>query len=506
MRLATAGATLGLTATLTLVGGAMTNDDGDSFETVSDRPALPQGSPIPGYVGAEDTAIQLTTALQAVDRAPGQPCDPEDLVVSWNDPGTDYETGAAYAPVGPRPEGNESANGIVSCDGSTYDYSGFNITWDGSNWNADLAPDFGNEGPDGTPGGPAGSDDPSDPSDPSSPVDPTDPSSPVDPTDPSSPSDMPTPGDLTDRLDDTMNEVRDIVDLQVTDDWQGLFDDYAIEDLPTYDPQSTCSPAPKPGTFGFSEMVQEAFPFTGTSGIARACDQGGTSEHKEGRAWDWSSQVDDPQDARAASQVIGWLLATDEHGNEYAMARRLGIMYIIYNRSIWRAYAPEQGWMGYTGPNPHTDHVHFSFSRAGGMGETSFWDVADLPDLADMDFGPYAILPDAGGTPSGATPPDVSSRPILPHDGHTPTGHGGPVGGGGGGGGGGSDLPGSGGTDPGDLPGSPTGPTLPPATLPTTPTLPVPTPTLPPAPTGLPTCPAGTPPIPIPLDCILPDL
>jgi hypothetical protein len=504
MRLATAGATLGLTAALALVGTSISGDDGDSsFETVSDRPALPLGSPIPGYVGAEDTAIELAGALNAVDRSPGQPCDAEDLVVSWDEPGTDYETGAHYEPVGPRPAGNESANGVVSCEGSTYDYSGFNITWNGSNWNADLAPDFGDEGPDGDPSGGGGSTDPVDPSGPASPTDPT---SPVDPTDPSTPgggSDAPTADDLADRAQQTMDEVRDIVDLQVTDDWQGLFDDFPIEDLATYEPQSSCSPAPKPGTFGFSEMVMEAYPYTGTSGISRACDQGGRSEHKEGRAWDWSALVDDPRDARAASQVIGWLLATDEHGNEYAMARRLGVMYIIYNRSIWRSYAPEQGWVGYTGPNPHTDHVHFSFDRAGGMGETSFWDVAELPDLSDIDFGPYALLPDAGGVPSGSAAPNTSSRPVFPPGGHSPGPGGGPLGGGaGGGGGGGSDLPGSGGTDPGDLPGTPTGPTLPPATLPEPP----PT-TLPPLTTllGLPLCPPGTPVFPVPVDCILPD-
>jgi hypothetical protein len=506
MRLATAGATLGLTAALTLVGTALSGDDGDAYETVSERPALPLGSPIPGYVGAEDTAIRLASTLQAVDRAPGQPCPADDLVVSWDDPGNEFESGAGYEPVGPRPEGNESANGIVSCEGSDFDYTGFNIDWDGSRWTADLAPDVADEGPDGpAPGG--GGDDPGDP------TDPIDPSVPTDPGSPAGRPRAPTDDDLAGRLADTMDEVRDIVDLQVTDDWQGVFDDVPIEPLAAYEPQTTCSPAPKPGTYGFSEMVLDAFSFTDSSGIARACDQGARSEHKEGRAWDWSAAVDDPQDARAASQVIGWLLATDEHGNEYAMARRLGIMYIIYNRSIWRAYAPEQGWVGYTGPSPHTDHVHFSFDRAGGMGETSFWDVAELPELTAEDLGPYALLPDAGGVSTSALSPDTSRRLSRPPTGRSPTAPGGGSTVGSGGGGGGTT---SGGDGSGGLSGTPDEPTLSSVVPPTSPTILEPLPTLPPLSGGgdgggggdpaLPTCPPGTPVFPVPLDCLLPGL
>ncbi|HYF46363.1 MAG TPA: hypothetical protein VD926_09150, partial [Acidimicrobiales bacterium] len=268
------------------------------------------------------------------------------------------------------------------------------------------------------------------------------------------------------------------------------------------------SPEPKAGTVGFSELLLETFTSTGSSGIARACDQGGRSEHKEGRAFDWSALVEDEADARAASQVIGWLLATDEHGNQYAMARRLGLMYMIYNNSIWRSYAPEQGWVGYSGPNPHTDHVHFSFSRAGGLGETSFWEVAELPDVSAMDFGPYALLPAAGGVTVDGDQPAVQygdvplpgsgdDRPNRPNRPNRPPV---PVPGGGGGGGGTPEPP--------DSPIVPT-PTLPPALPP----VPVPRPTVPPVPLPggndddgglLPRCPPGTPALPVPTHCLLP--
>ena len=91
----------------------------------------------------------------------------------------------------------------------------------------------------------------------------------------------------------------------------------ALADLAPYQPQTTCSPRPKPGVVGFQRIVLASFPATGSAGISRACSIGGRSEHKEGRAWDWAVTV--------------------------------------------------------SNPNPHTDHVHFSFSWAGARKQTSYW-------------------------------------------------------------------------------------------------------------------------------------
>jgi peptidoglycan hydrolase-like protein with peptidoglycan-binding domain len=55
------------------------------------------------------------------------------------------------------------------------------------------------------------------------------------------------------------------------------------------------------------------------------------------------------------------------------MARRFGIMYIIWNKKMWRAYDPGRGWAAYTGSSPHTDHIHFSFSWDGADKRTSWW-------------------------------------------------------------------------------------------------------------------------------------
>lgn len=146
----------------------------------------------------------------------------------------------------------------------------------------------------------------------------------------------------------------------------------SIEPFPSYVGQSTCSPTTKPGTGAFRSMVMAAFGGA-DYGVVRACNIGGTSEHKEGRAWDWGMNANSAGDRAKVSRLLSWLTATDGAGNRYAMARRLGLMYIIWNRQMLRLYRVEAGWTPYSGPSPHTDHVHFSFTRPGGAKTTSFW-------------------------------------------------------------------------------------------------------------------------------------
>jgi hypothetical protein len=160
----------------------------------------------------------------------------------------------------------------------------------------------------------------------------------------------------------------------------------AIDPSPSYEGQSRCSPNAKPGVLAFQKMVLAAYPGTGYGSIARGCDIGGQSEHKEGRAWDWGVNVGNPGQEAAAQSLFDWLLAKDSFGNNYAMARRLGVMYLIHNRKIWfpgggwRVYC-EQRPKGCVSPssgsvlNPHTDHVHFSFTWNGAMKRTTFWHV-----------------------------------------------------------------------------------------------------------------------------------
>jgi hypothetical protein len=90
--------------------------------------------------------------------------------------------------------------------------------------------------------------------------------------------------------------------------------------------------------------------------------------HARGQALDvWIS-------GHAAKQTFAdWLTA-----NNSEMARRLGLVQVIWNHQMWRSYdggpgKPQGGWGNYFGDNPHTDHLHLSFGEAGAQGITSFF-------------------------------------------------------------------------------------------------------------------------------------
>ena len=168
--------------------------------------------------------------------------------------------------------------------------------------------------------------------------------------------------------------------IPITREFPARIDAYA-----GYEGQTQCSGAEQPGVVAFRSLLVEDYGANG-AGILRACSQGAKSEHKEGRAYDWMLDAGDAEDRVKAAEVLDWLLATDEHGNRHAVARRLGIMYIIWNRQTWSAYRPDAGWQPYHGANPHTDHIHFSFSRAGAEGKTSFW---TSPEVVTAAPGPF---------------------------------------------------------------------------------------------------------------------
>lgn len=146
-----------------------------------------------------------------------------------------------------------------------------------------------------------------------------------------------------------------------------------IEPLAGYAGQSTCSPFAKPGTTAFANLLLRTYPRSRSLGIVRACSVGGKSEHKEGRAFDWGVSAHDARDRASVKALVKWLMQPDRFGNRHAMARRLGIQYMIWNRRIWGSYSASSGWRRYTGANPHTDHVHFSLSWAGARKKSSFW-------------------------------------------------------------------------------------------------------------------------------------
>lgn len=149
-----------------------------------------------------------------------------------------------------------------------------------------------------------------------------------------------------------------------------------------YDPADTCQPALKPGVLAIESLISVTHPSQARFAGQRSCS--GSSEHNEGRALDWMVDARSSDQKLIADTFIAWLQAKDRYGNDFAMARRLGVMYIIWNSRMWRAYAPAKGWTDYNGCQSkytgsaydtmcHRDHVHLSLSWDGAFERTSYY-------------------------------------------------------------------------------------------------------------------------------------
>ena len=353
------------------------------------------GSDQPGRAGVESSALALAAAtggLPAGDSALGpwvkqgsalvktDRCPPSALAVSWTPPVGDHHVGAYVAPLGPIPdERTTHVNGVVVCRTSDYAYLGFEAAWDGARWRLSAVPSLaeptdapllaGEAEAEGAAPAVAGADDGSGP-----------------PT-------LPNPAD-----------------------WAGA----PLEAPATYVPQTTCDPTAKPGVLGFRDLLLTTFPGTRNLGIGRVCEAEGVSEHKEGRGFDWGVAATDPGERAAAETVLTWLLAPDDHGEPFAMARRLGLMYVIWDGQIWSAFRAADGWRPYVGVSQHRDHVHFSFDWPGAMGQTSFWQGGAARALGsaipDLPLAPVAPRPSAlpfGPLPAGVVLPPIPLPPGL---------------------------------------------------------------------------------------------
>ncbi len=165
-----------------------------------------------------------------------------------------------------------------------------------------------------------------------------------------------------------------------------------IENLAAYVPANSCSATTRPGTAKLGKLLTTTYPNTRYGG-ARSCGSLPDSEHHDGRAVDWMNSKRNATQAKQGAAVISWLLATDAAGHEYANARRLGIMYIIWDGKIWGAYSADRGWRPYSScashkekswdTTCHRDHMHLSLSWAGASARTSYW----TKKVAAEDYG-----------------------------------------------------------------------------------------------------------------------
>ncbi len=96
-----------------------------------------------------------------------------------------------------------------------------------------------------------------------------------------------------------------------------------------------------------------------------------TSIHGVGRASDWFRNA---SNATEAAQVAGFIWRMT--GNGAAMARATGVQYWIWNKKQYKVNQSSVTVSNYTGPNPHTDHVHIEQNLAGSQLRTSYWILA----------------------------------------------------------------------------------------------------------------------------------
>lgn len=164
-----------------------------------------------------------------------------------------------------------------------------------------------------------------------------------------------------------------------------------VEDYADYQPQTRCSPRAKPGTVALARWVVRRH--GGSQGpISRPCKVGGVSEHKEGRALDWVLDAGRKKDRRRARAFLDQVFATDGAGNAHAKARRMGIMYVIWDDRMWASYDrfDRRRYLSSSCTSVkacsktlrHRDHMHISLSRRGGAGRTSWYDGRLAADVS----------------------------------------------------------------------------------------------------------------------------
>ncbi|MGZ4436661.1 MAG: hypothetical protein ACXVW6_03425 [Nocardioidaceae bacterium] len=192
-----------------------------------------------------------------------------------------------------------------------------------------------------------------------------------------------------------------------------------IEDFPHYQPQTNCSPNPKPGTVKLAAWLQKTYPGSGSLGISRSCNDGGVSEHKEGRAFDWALDVHSARDRGYAAAFMKRVFATDKVGNADALARRMGIMYLIWNDHIYSAtyHYKKRAYLNSACKNltscpdvlRHRNHMHISLTRAGGAGKTS-WYTKKAPTTGTTKPAPTPA-PKPAPTPAPKPSPTPAPKP-----------------------------------------------------------------------------------------------
>jgi hypothetical protein len=160
-----------------------------------------------------------------------------------------------------------------------------------------------------------------------------------------------------------------------------------------------CSKGLLKGTKQVGDLVDKQFPSIRYEGYAcrpNTANKSQLSVHGTGRALDIFAS------ASVGDQVANHLVKN---------AQALGIQLVIWNRTIWQVRSSGASSKAYTGPNPHTDHVHAEVTKAvasAGPSTATSGPIGGAQEEEQED-PPPANNGSSSGTSSGASSSSSSS-------------------------------------------------------------------------------------------------
>ncbi|MBM4321733.1 MAG: hypothetical protein FJ125_17805, partial [Deltaproteobacteria bacterium] len=117
----------------------------------------------------------------------------------------------------------------------------------------------------------------------------------------------------------------------------------------------------------FSALIDRRIPGDGIQIYNCRQVRGGQSLslHATGRALDVFIPLVGGRANNASGDVIAnWLVAN---------AWRIGVQFIVWDRTRWKASGPSPRYRCYTGENPHIEHIHLELTRAAAERRTLFF-------------------------------------------------------------------------------------------------------------------------------------
>ena len=158
-------------------------------------------------------------------------------------------------------------------------------------------------------------------------------------------------------------------------------------------PATSCERSPGTGAVALGRSLSTAYPRTGYA-VTVSCDAPALDEQRQGRGVSWKVSVHVARQVTQARTMLGRLLGTDDAGQPYAVARRLGVTRVVWADREWRSDAADAGWTPYstcaTSRATRDDArcgrsaMQIALGWAGATGRTSYWTGSVAPE----DFGP----------------------------------------------------------------------------------------------------------------------